>query len=222
MVNLLGASVESDLEDFKSFFTDHRLRPDDSKYPCALVEDTELYGAYEKGDWAPYAPQDLESLLKYILLSVPLYCRVSRMIRDFSADDIVVGNKKANLRQIIQHQLSDQEQRPVEIRSREIRSKSTHEPNAIFSHIQYETGAGEEAFLQFTTSDDKILAYLRLGLPRIEAPFQEIVDAALVREVHVYGKSLPLHGPTKREPASRLWGTAFGRSSKKLHAQRIF
>tara|TARA_Y100001954_G_C15487960_1_gene443671 strand:- start:114 stop:641 length:528 start_codon:yes stop_codon:yes gene_type:complete len=119
------------------------------------------------------------------------------MIRDFSADDIVVGNKKANLRQIIQHQLSDQEQIPVEIRSREIRSKSSHEPNAIFSVIQYETGAGEEAFLQFTTNDDKILAYLRLGLPRIEAPFQEIVDAALVREVHVYGKSLPLHGPTE-------------------------
>ena len=40
--------------------------------------------------------------MKAILPLVPAYCRVSRMIRDFSGADIVIGNKTTNLRQIVE------------------------------------------------------------------------------------------------------------------------
>jgi elongator complex protein 3 len=47
-------------------------------------------------------------------------------------------------------------------------------------------------FLQYVTTDRSIAAFLRLALPnRDEAPLiDELQDAAIVREVHVYGQSL--------------------------------
>jgi elongator complex protein 3 len=56
-----------------------------------------------------------------------------------------------------------------------------------------------EHFLQFVTSDDRIAGYLRLSLPGASAPdvsvsLPDLTGAALVREVHVYGQSLPVGG----------------------------
>ena len=38
------------------------------------------------------------------LLATPAYCRVSRMIRDIPANDILTGNKKINLRQMVEQE----------------------------------------------------------------------------------------------------------------------
>jgi elongator complex protein 3 len=51
---------------------------------------------------------------------------------------------------------------------------------------------GEERFLEWVTSDDRLAGFLRLTLPRGDAPLPELAGAALIREVHVYGASLPL------------------------------
>lgn len=193
MVNLLGGTPESDLADFRSFFEDERLRPDELKiYPCSLVEDTELFDAYQNGFWAPYPQRALEELLKSILGSVPSYCRVSRMIRDFSAADIVVGNKKANLRQVVQRDLAEAQATPVEIRSREIRDVTFKPTQVTLRHVEYSTGTTDEVFLEFITPNQQLLGYLRLSLPRSTAPLEELNDAAIVRELHVYGQSLAL------------------------------
>jgi elongator complex protein 3 len=61
--------------------------------------------------------------------------------------------------------------------------------------IVYPTRGAEERFLSLATEDDRLAAYLRLSLPVREAPdpgLPDLVGAARVRELHVYGQSLPM------------------------------
>ena len=94
MVNLLGATPEADKQDFKTFVTDPGFLPDEIKlYPCALVSGTQLVQKYREGAWQPYAKDELVDVLVQDVLATPPYVRISRMIRDISATDILVGNK---------------------------------------------------------------------------------------------------------------------------------
>jgi elongator complex protein 3 len=46
--------------------------------------------------------------------------------------------------------------------------------------------------LEFSTSEDRLVAFLRLSLPVCPLPDPELRSSALIREVHVYGDSLGL------------------------------
>jgi len=56
----------------------------------------------------------------------------------------------------------------------------------------YRTSIGDEHFLEFATSEDRLVAFLRLSLPSSPLPDPELRNSALIREVHVYGGSLEL------------------------------
>jgi elongator complex protein 3 len=59
----------------------------------------------------------------------------------------------------------------------------------------YQASAAEEHFISFVTPDDKLAGFIRLSLPGQDSPQTGISDldgAALIREVHVYGQSLPV------------------------------
>jgi elongator complex protein 3 len=63
----------------------------------------------------------------------------------------------------------------------------------IYNDLVYHPAHAEEHFLSFNTPEDQIAGYLRLSLPSSEATDLHIPDlenAALIREVHVYGQSL--------------------------------
>ncbi len=59
----------------------------------------------------------------------------------------------------------------------------------------YPSDQAEEHFISYETPDDKLAGFVRLSLPDGDAPQTGLVDlegAALIREVHVYGQSLPV------------------------------
>ena len=61
--------------------------------------------------------------------------------------------------------------------------------------LVYQAGAAEEHFVSYVTPDDKLAGFVRLSLPGKDSPQTGIADldgAALIREVHVYGQSLPV------------------------------
>lgn len=181
MANLYGSSPKQDFQDFKNLFSDKNFRPDELKiYPCSLIKTAPLLAYYQKGLWRPYSQSELTDLLVKILPLVPAYCRVSRIIRDFSAVDIVVGNKQSNLRQLVEEKTKFDLQ---EIRSREIRNQVAGK--LTLKKITYETSIGEEKFLQWVTDTNQICAFLRLSLPANKA-------CAMIRELHVYGQALAL------------------------------
>lgn len=205
MVNLLGSTPEADRLDYQRFVAELAFQPDEVKlYPCALIESSRLRGRYEAGVWRPYTEDELVGVLIDDVLATPAYCRVSRMIRDFSSGDIMAGNKKPNLRQMVESRLhvrcEQTGERVQEIRFREIATSEVDVRALRLEVVPYETPATSERFLQWVTPEGRIAGFLRLSLPKVaavevlanelraagcEPPVQS--GEAMIREVHVYG-----------------------------------
>ncbi len=208
MPNLYKSTPEKDIEDYKKLFNDDRFKPDEIKvYPCSLIESAELMKYYKKGLWKPYTNGELIKVLTEVFKATPEYCRITRVIRDISSDDIVVGNKKTNFRQIVEKSLKAQGIQPVEIRSREIRNKQVNKKDLQLKITTYSTTVSTEYFLQFVTKENKIAGFLRLSLPkRISKTshfIKELTNCAIIREVHVYGPSIEI-GEHKTGKAQHL------------------
>ena len=206
MVNLLGATPEADKQDFKTFVTDPGFLPDEIKlYPCALVSGTQLVRKYREGAWQPYAKDELVDVLVQDVLNTPPYVRISRMIRDISATDILVGNKHTNLRQMVEQELAakDVARRVQEIRFREINQQQVRAAELTLQDFTYTTAVSDEHFLQWVTADNKIAGFCRLSLPHWDKLTSGACDVsanellvqpcqAMIRELHVYGQALSL------------------------------
>ena len=206
MVNLLGATPEADKQDFKTFVTDPGFLPDEIKlYPCALVSGTQLVHKYREGAWQPYTKDELVDVLVQDVLATPPYVRISRMIRDISATDILVGNKHTNLRQMVEQELAaeDVANRVQEIRFREINQQQVRAAELTLQDFTYTTAVSDEHFLQWVTADNKIAGFCRLSLPHWDKLIAGACDVtanellvqpgqAMIRELHVYGQALSL------------------------------
>ena len=206
MVNLLGATPEADKQDFKTFVTDPGFLPDEIKlYPCALVSGTQLVQKYREGTWQPYDKDELVDVLVQDVLNTPPYVRISRMIRDISATDILVGNKHTNLRQMVEQELAakDVARRVQEIRFREINQQQVRAAELTLQDFAYTTAVSDEHFLQWVTADNKIAGFCRLSLPHWDKLTSGACDVtanellvqpgqAMIRELHVYGQALSL------------------------------
>ena len=72
MPNLLGATPAGDRRDFARLFDEVDFRPDELKiYPCLLVESAELASHHARGEWRPYADDELADLLADCLERTP-------------------------------------------------------------------------------------------------------------------------------------------------------
>ena len=200
MTNLLGATPEGDAADYRRMVEHPAFKPDEIKlYPCALVDGTGLVSHWRDGSWRPYAEQELVNLLADDVLVTPPFTRISRMIRDISAHDIMTGNKKVNLRQLVDLELAKRAQPVQEIRSREIAFGAASSDELSLSEIAYETTNTHEVFLQWVTPDNRIAGFLRLSMPNADYVNAHAADLpinageAMIREVHVYGRVAGLH-----------------------------
>lgn len=194
MANLPSSNLQQDREEYARFVSDAAFMPDEVKlYPCALIEGTGLMRLYEAGDWHPYEEDDLIELLVDDVIATPAFTRVSRMIRDFSAQDIVAGSKKTNLRQMVEQRLEQRGVSVQEIRFRELGCEGASLDELHMEIVEYECDGSSERFLQWVTAGGRIAGFLRLSLPHPDAV--ESLDGApialgeaMIREVHVYGK----------------------------------
>ncbi|MAE71097.1 MAG: tRNA uridine(34) 5-carboxymethylaminomethyl modification radical SAM/GNAT enzyme Elp3 [Gemmatimonadetes bacterium] len=194
MPNLVGATPESDTEDFGRLFGDESIRPDELKiYPCSLVRGTELMRLHSRGDWRPYSHEELMAVLVHALANTPEYCRVSRVVRDIPGNEIVAGSTVTNLRQELDRRLIELGVETREIRGREIRGGVYDARSIRRERSFYGADACEEHFLQLTSDDGRLLAFLRMSLPWERGFIEELGGAAIVREVHVYGAAARLH-----------------------------
>lgn len=206
MVNLLGSTPESDKQDFLAFVNTPTFLPDEIKlYPCALVEGTQLVEHFKDGSWRPYSRDELVDVLVSDVLATPPYIRISRMIRDISADDILVGNKHTNLRQMVENEIRNAGRAGLvqEIRFREISLDKINFAELVLDDFTYETTVTNEHFLQWVTPEGRIAGFCRLSLPKWKLLCDGNVDArtdelpvapgqAMIREVHVYGQAVRL------------------------------
>lgn len=192
MPNLLGATLESDRLDFSRLWQD--LCPDELKiYPTQLLANTELYEYWQRGEYTPYTTAELLELLADIKPTIPRYCRVNRVIRDIPSSNVVEGNKRTSLRLDVQAELARRGTRCNCIRCREVRLQKVDPSSLHLDDLVYTAGGSEEHFLSFVTPNDRLAGFLRLTLPSNASPdpgLPDLVRAAIIREVHVYGQSL--------------------------------
>lgn len=198
MPNLHGATVASDREDFLRLWNDLALRPDEIKiYSTQLLENAELFEVWQRGEYQPYPEEDLLELVMWCKEQVPGYCRINRVYRDIPGDNVVEGTRLTNMRQVLQERMAREGRRCGCIRCREVKGGA---PTTVSpTEIVYVTTASEEHFLGFDTPEGRLAGYLRLSLPHAPGRaldehlgLTELEDAALVREVHVYGPAQEL------------------------------
>ena len=206
MPNLLGATPESDRADFAKLWTG--LCPDEIKiYPNQLLANAELYEYWQRGEFHPYTTPELIDLIVDIKPTIPRYCRVNRVIRDIPSTRVVEGNRRTSLRQDIHIEMKKRGVHCECVRCREVRSKNIDPASVRLDNMIYPTDSAEEHFISFVTPDDKLAGFIRLSLPNENSPVTELADlegAALIREVHVYGQSLPVG--TDREGSAQHVG----------------
>lgn len=196
MPDLPGSTPAHDLEMFRYVYTSEDLQPDQVKiYPCVVNEYAQLWHWYKNGKYTPYSEKDLYDLLMDIKRITPPYVRINRLIRDIPEESIIAGNSITNLRQYLQKQLADQGEFCKCIRCREARADVSGASTAVLKTRTYRASQGQEYFLSYESDDEKtIYAFCRLRFnDSPETNFiPELQEAALVRELHVYGQMIPV------------------------------
>ncbi|MCK5510438.1 tRNA uridine(34) 5-carboxymethylaminomethyl modification radical SAM/GNAT enzyme Elp3 [Candidatus Parcubacteria bacterium] len=191
MPGLPGATPAKDFKMFKTLFSDKRFQPDQIKfYPTVVTRGSLLYRWWKQGKYKPYSDKILRNLIIKCKNIVPEYVRIIRLIRDIPGESIIAGNLITNLRQV----MKDEGARCRCIRCREARERVSI-TNCRLHITNYFASGGEEYFIAFESKDGKILyGFCRLRLPVCNAldkrklGFSVIQEAALIRELHVYGE----------------------------------
>ena len=144
------------------------------------------------------------------------------MIRDFSSDDIVSGNKATNLRQLVEQKVIKEGKSIKEIRFREIRQKPINLQGLSLKVLSYQTSSGLEKFIQFVDNKNSIAAFLRLSLPAKTPPLKELKDAAIIREIHVYGQALDISKSASTHSQHLGLGTKLIKKAKNISKKSGF
>jgi elongator complex protein 3 len=192
MPNLLGATPESDRVDFLRMW--EGFCPDEIKiYPNQLLENAELYEYWQRGEFNPYSTEELVDLIADIKTTIPRYCRVNRVIRDIPSTNVVEGNKRTSLRQDVHAEMKRRGTCCQCIRCRELRKHRIGGEDLSLEELAYTVGPTREVFISFVTAGDHLAGFLRLSLPgesSLDTGLVDLQQAAIIREVHVYGQSL--------------------------------
>lgn len=199
MLGLPGSDPDKDLEAFKTMFDDPNFRPDMLKiYPTLVVETAPLAELWKKGLYEPYDTDTLVELISEMYRYIPPWVRVMRIQRDIPANIILAGNKKGNLRELVEKRVKEKGIKINEIRYREVGIRWLHdgmlpgEPK--LKKIEYEASEGTEVFLSIEDESGILIGYLRLRHPSGKAHRKEIDSkTTIVRELHIYGPEVPVN-----------------------------
>lgn len=199
MPGLPGRCADDDLEDLARIFEDPDFRPDYLKiYPTLVIGGTGLFELWKDGKYRAMGIEEAAELIKRASEHFPEWVRVARIQRDVPAEIIVDGVKASNLRELVEERLSREGSRCRCIRCREIglaeaRGLKLPNPDPKIRSTAYEAGGGQEEFISVVDGkSDLLIGFLRLRVPSERAHREEVKGAAIIRELHVYGKQIPV------------------------------
>lgn len=192
MPGLPYSDMQKDEEMFKELFTNQDFKPDYLKiYPTLVVEGTELHQMWENGEYRPYNTDEVIDLIARAKRHFPLWVRVQRIQRDIPVKN-ALGLDKGNIRQMVHQKLKEYGYNCNCIRCREVGHRGVEEAEVEPVVRKYNASRGEEYFISYEVPHNGSLAgFIRLRFP-YEPFIDTLKDAALIRELHVYGKSLPI------------------------------
>jgi elongator complex protein 3 len=155
-----------------------------------VMANTALFDLYKKGEFKPYTDKELIDLISDVKKNVPYWIRIMRTIRDIPAPSIVAGSKLSNLRQVVLANAKEEGWICRCIRCREAKELCAKEEKMFIE--EYKASEGREFFLSFEDEKREILfSLLRLRLTKHQF-LKELIDCALIREVHTYGQQVEI------------------------------
>ena len=186
-----GMSTEMCLEDFRRIFERPEYRPDYLKiYPTLVVEGTAVYDWWHEDEFEPLDNEEAAELVAEIMSMIPRYTRLQRVQRDIPADFIDAGVWKSNLRQLARKRMDEHGWTCDCIRCREVGMNDEEPENVELDVLTYEAAGGTEQFISFEDFEkDLLVGFCRLRFPD-DPVRRELDEAALVRELHVYGSEV--------------------------------
>jgi len=193
MPGLPFSDIKRDEEMFREIFSNDKFKPDYLKiYPTLVVEGTELYEMWKRGEYTPYTTEEVVELIARAKRYFPEWVRVQRIQRDIPVDS-AIGLDKGNIRQLVHEKLKEYGYSCRCIRCREVGHKGVEDfRNAELVIRKYRASKGLEYFISFEVPEyDALAGFIRLRFPH--KPFiKTLENSALIRELHVYGEALSL------------------------------
>jgi len=186
-----GMSKEMCIEDFRRIFEHSDWRPVYLKiYPFFIVEHKTAYDMYHRGDYDPLSSEEAADLVAEIKDMIPPYTRLQRVQRDIPANFIEAGVQKSNLRQLARQRMAEHGWTCDCIRCREVGMNEEDPEDITLDTLTYEASGGTEHFISYEDREkDLLIGFCRLRFPN-DPVREELDDAALVRELHVYGNTV--------------------------------
>jgi elongator complex protein 3 len=185
-----GMTAEMCREDFRQLFSDPRWRPDYLKiYPTLVVRGTRVYDQWRREEFEPLDNEAAADVVADVMGTIPEYTRLQRVQRDIPADFIDAGVWKSNLRQLATERAAEKGVELRDIRAREVgHNEADPDPERVELAVrEYEAAGGTEFFLAFEDPvADLLVGFCRLRFPG-DPVRRELRNAAVVRELHVYG-----------------------------------
>ncbi len=196
MPGLPGSTPDEDLADLLRLFVDDDFRPDMSKlYPTLVVPGTSLARQFELGTYVPYGLETVVDLLSEMKRFIPPWHRIMRIQREIPAKEIEGGVTRGNLRQLVLQRAMEKGISCKCIRCREVVFR---DPEAFgqgdpleYKELNYSASEGQGVFGSFESEKSGVIAgFVRMRIPSERAHRQEMKNAAVVRELRVYGKAV--------------------------------
>jgi len=220
MPGLPGGGQERDIESFRKLFKDQRFMPDMLKiYPTLVVKGTRLYDAWTEGRYSPLTLEDGIRLLKEMKIMVPPWVRILRIQRDIPVQLIEAGIRKSHLRELVREALASDGMKCRCIRCREVGHSedgaSAVEGTAELTRTEFAASDGEEVFLSYEYPErDILVGYARLRFTGDGS------NRAIVRELHVYGRMVPIHEHSEDDWQHRGFGESLLSECEEIAASR--
>ncbi len=222
MPGLPGSGFDHDLRMFERLFSDERFKPDYLKiYPVLLVKGTRLYDMWLRGEYEPLSVERAVELIAMAKAKFPRWVRVQRVQRDIPVYQIEAGIKKSNIRQLVARRLGEMGEKCRCIRCREVGHAMLQKRIPSVSEIKiceqsYIACGSVEHFISYEdVAKDILIGFLRLRFPA-GCHRQELEDAAVVRELHIYGPMLPIGEKPSYEWQHRGYGEALLQKAEEI------
>lgn len=225
MPDLPNVGMERDLFQFQEYFENPDFRTDGLKiYPTLVIRGTGLYELWRTGRYKNYTPNALIDLVARILALVPPWTRIYRVQRDIPMPLVTSGVENGNLRELALARMKDFGTTCRDVRTREVginEVKNKIRPSQVeLIRRDYTANGGWETFLAYEDpKQDILIGLLRLRKCNNTHTFRPEFtgqQTSIVRELHVYGSAVPLHGRDARKFQHRGFGTLLMEEAERI------
>jgi elongator complex protein 3 len=225
MPDLPNVGMERDLDQFREYFENPDFRTDGLKiYPTLVIRGTGLYELWRTGRYKNYTPNALIDLVARILALVPPWTRIYRVQRDIPMPLVTSGVENGNLRELALSRMKDFGTTCRDVRTREVginEVKHKIRPSQVeLVRRDYTANGGWETFLAYEDpKQDILIGLLRLRKCSSTHTFRPELTSqptSLVRELHVYGSAVPVHGRDPRKFQHQGYGTLLMEEAERI------